>query len=312
LLAIVVDPAITGRLALKEAPDPIPAGNEAVVKVAAISLNRGETRAAMGAQAGARPGWDLAGVVERAAADGSGPKAGERVVGILRTGAWAQRAAVPTAQLAVLPAQVSFEQAATLPVAGLTAHYALDKGGPLLGRKVLITGASGGVGMFAVELAAHAGAKVTAVVRQQRYAAIVQQAGALHVVVDATAATAAEFGPYNTILESVGGASLANALEQLAFGGWCVVFGASGDGSATIDVRRFFNGTGRATLYGFGLFNEFGIQPASVGLRRLAGLVAEGAVQPRISVQAPWTDVAAVAQRLLDRDYPGKAVLTVS
>ena len=97
------------------------------MRVAAISLNRGEVRRAMSAEAGWRPGWDLAGTVERAARDGSGPPSGSRVVGFLASGAWAEAAAVPTRALAVLPDAVTFVQAATLPVAGLTALYALEQ-----------------------------------------------------------------------------------------------------------------------------------------------------------------------------------------
>src|SRR6202008_775002 len=93
-------------------------------------------------------GWDIAGVVERAAADGSGPPEGARVVGLVWTGGWSERAAVPTRQLAELPDAVSFEQAATLPVAGLTALHALQIGGFCLGKRVLVIGASGGVGRF--------------------------------------------------------------------------------------------------------------------------------------------------------------------
>src|SRR4030095_4755915 len=98
------------------------------------------------AAAGWRPGWDLAGVVERSAADGSGPAVGERVVGFLPEGAWAQRVVVPSNALAELPDKVTFSQAATFPVAGLTALHALDEGGPLLARRVLVTGATGGGG----------------------------------------------------------------------------------------------------------------------------------------------------------------------
>src|SRR5437867_6117779 len=154
-LAVVVDPDAPGRLVLKPVPEPTPDRGEAIVRVRAISLNRGEVRRSTMAAAGWRPGWDLAGVIERAAADGGGPKVGERVVGFLPEGAWAQRVAVPKNALAELPEKVTFSQAATFPVAGLTALLALGKGGPLLGKRVrvLVTGATGGVGDFAVQLA---------------------------------------------------------------------------------------------------------------------------------------------------------------
>ncbi|MBI3966733.1 MAG: alcohol dehydrogenase, partial [Chloroflexi bacterium] len=89
--AIVVDPSAPGRLVLRAVSPPSPVPAEAVVRVAAISLNRGEVRMSTFAAAGWRPGWDLAGTVEQAAADGSGPAVGARVVGLLPSGAWAER-----------------------------------------------------------------------------------------------------------------------------------------------------------------------------------------------------------------------------
>src|SRR5215218_3155293 len=140
--------------------------SEARVRVSSISLNRGEVRRAQAAEPGFNPGWDLAGTVEREAADETGPPAGARVVGLLPSGAWAELVAVPTNSLAELPENVPFGQAATLPVAGLTALYALEKGGGLLGRNILVTGASGGAGHFGVQLARLSGARVVALVRR--------------------------------------------------------------------------------------------------------------------------------------------------
>ena len=90
--AVVVDPAAPGKLAIKPVELRDPDRDELAVRVTAISLNRGETRRALQvAEPGWRPGWDFAGVAETAAADGSGPKPGTRVVGILPSGAWAER-----------------------------------------------------------------------------------------------------------------------------------------------------------------------------------------------------------------------------
>ena len=127
--AVVVDQKVPGKLIIRDIAMPQPLPSEALVRVSAISLNRGETRRSIQAEDGWRPGWDLAGVVEQAAADGSGPHTGGRVVGFLPDGAWAQYVAVPSHALASLPDAVTFAQAATLPVAGLTALYALAKRG---------------------------------------------------------------------------------------------------------------------------------------------------------------------------------------
>ena len=138
--AVVVDPEAPNRLALADVEGPSPTPAETLVSVSAVSLNRGEVRRAESSEPGFRPGWDLAGTVERAAADGSGPQEGSRVVAFLPSGAWAELAAVPTDSVAVLPEGVSFEEASTLPVAGLTALYALEEGGNLLGGYVVRQG----------------------------------------------------------------------------------------------------------------------------------------------------------------------------
>ena len=306
--AMVVDPNAPGRLAIREVEAPQPAPSEALVRVSAFSLNRGEVRGAQNAAANARIGWDFAGVIERAASDGSGYMAGTRVVGTLPSGAWAELVAAPAAAIAPLPDAVSFSQAATLPIAGLTALYALEQGGPLLGRTVLVTGASGGVGLFACQLARRGGARVVGVVRTAAYAAAVREAGAHEVVVGDDCRQAEPYGPYQTILESVGGASLASALHLLAQNGTCVLYGRSGSGEATIDAAQFFL-NGGSTLYGFIIFHELKRRPAAEGLARLARLVAEGELRPRIEVEAPWTEIARVTQDLLSRRFPGKAVL---
>ncbi len=306
-LAVVVDPAAPGRLAIAPVPEPAPERGEAIIRVRALSLNRGEVRRSGMAAAGWRPGWDLAGVVERAAADGSGPEVGSRVVGFLPEGAWAQRVAVPKNALAVLPDKVTFSQAATFPVAGLTALLALSKAGPLLGKRVLVTGATGGVGDFAVQLARLGGAHVTASVRRADQVPAVRALGAHDVVVGDEIPRSPK---HDLIIESVGGKTLGSALAALERAGVCVTLGVSASAEVTFDAREFFV-AGRSTLYGLYLFTEFGNEPASVGLRRLAELVAAGQLMPHISLERPWKEIGQVAQDLIARRFPGKAVLVL-
>jgi len=305
--AVVVSPEAQGRLVIRGVADPVPDRDEALVRVRAISLNRGEVRRSGMATAGWRPGWDLAGEVERAAPDGSGPRVGARVVGLLPEGAWAERVAVPTQALAELPAAVTFSQAATLPVAGLTALHALEKRGLLLGRRVLVTGATGGVGDFAVQLARRAGAHVTANARRADQAPALRQRGAHEVTVGDAIPSSPK---YDLVIESVGGRTLGTALAALERGGVCVTLGVSASPEVTFDARQFF-ATGRTTLYGFYLFTELGTELPSFGLRRLAELVAAGQLVPHISLERPWGEVGRVAQDLMNRRFPGKAVLTL-
>lgn len=305
--AVVVDPDAAGRLVIRPVPEPAPDRGEAIVRVQAISLNRGEVRRSGMAAAGWRPGWDLAGLVERAAADGSGPRVGTRVVGMLPEGAWAERVAVPTHALAQLPDKVTVSQAATFPVAGLTALHALAKGGLLLGRRVLVTGATGGVGDFAVQLARLAGAHVTASARRGDQVSSLRQLGAHEVVVGDEIPASPK---YDLVIESVGGRTLGTALAALERGGTCVTLGVSASAEVTFDTRSFFV-AGRTTLYGLYLFTELGNEPAKVGLRRLADLVAAGQLAPHISLERPWTEIGQVAQDLMARRFPGKAVLTL-
>ena len=303
--AVVVDPEVAGRLAIKEVEAPQPNSSQALVQVDAISLNRGDVMGAMHFAAGWRPGWDLAGTVIQQAADGTGPKVGSRVVGSLSAqGAWAEQVAVPTTHLAELPDSVSFAQAATLPIAGLTALHAVEKGGFLLNKRVLITGSTGGVGLFAHQFARLSGAYVVGTARQASHEALVREAGADEVIVGEDLAPASAYGQYDLIIESLGGKALESALTFLKRGGTCVTLGWSATPSATanINIMKFIQ-TGGTTLCAVDW------KDSSEDLARLAQMVADQKLRTFIEVETSWNELNEVAQRFLQRQFTGKAVL---
>ena len=307
--AAVVNPSAPSRLTIQSVDVPTPAPNELLVRVKATSLNLGEVRGALtSAEAGYTPGWDIAGVVERAATDGSGPGKGTRVVGLMNNGGWAESAAIASDRVAALPDDVTFAQAATLPVAGLTALHAVERGVRLLGSNVLVTGANGGVGLFALQLARLSGATAYGLFRNADYESLVRDAGAVPIISE-SANPAGEHGPYQLICESVGGDILPAVIPMLAPDGVVSIYGGSASPQVTLNSVYDLARAGRASLYGLVLFNEFTREPASGGLARLAQLVSSGGLQPPITVEEPWSKIASVAQDLFDRKIGGKAVL---
>src|SRR6266581_177150 len=209
MLAIVNTPAGPEPVAIREVAEPDLRPDEALVAVHAFSLNRGELRLFQIRPEGWRPGQDISGVVLQQAANGSGPRIGTRVVALTDNAGWAERAAVPTHRMAVLPDNVLLEEAAALPVAGLTALRTLRHGAPLLGKKVLVTGAAGGVGHLATQIASRSGAHVTAVVGSAERGRHLRGTEEIIEGIDKTQ------GLFAVILEAAGGASLAAAIAHI-------------------------------------------------------------------------------------------------
>jgi len=289
---------------LAEVPDPTPRPDEALVEVKAISLNRGEIRRLEQLEPGTVTGWDLAGTVRQAAQDG-GPPEGTRVVGLKNAGAWAELTAVKLEHLAELPEGISFEQAAALPVAGLTALRALEVAGFVLGKRVLVTGASGGVGRFAIQLAKLAGAHVTGVARRTE--------GLTDLGADEVTSEIDLEGPiYEAIIDGVGGPVLGSAIQRVAPGGTIVSFASTIPEPVSYPARELFARAPGARLYGFYLFAELEhTRSGTADLRRLADLVAARRLDPQIDLTLSWSDAAEAIEALLDRRVNGKAVLRV-
>jgi NADPH2:quinone reductase len=306
MLGLVNTPNGKAPVELRELPEPQPAQAEALVEVRAFSLNRGELRSFRNNEEGWVPGQDVAGVVLHQAEGGSGPPVGSRVVALMDELGWAQRAAVPSHRMAVLPDDVSFSQAATLPIAGLTALRTLRHGAPLLGKRVLITGAAGGVGTIAVQLAARSGARVTAVVGRPERAAGMRESGAQDVVEGIENAQ----GRFALILESAGDASLARAIQLVEPKGTIVVYGNS-SGEATALSFADFRGAPNSRVQSFSYFTSEAEDRFAPDLALLVSLIADGSLKPRIGVERNWRDIAQVAEQLRERLVSGKAVLLV-
>jgi NADPH:quinone reductase-like Zn-dependent oxidoreductase len=304
--AFLPAPDAPGKTVLGEAPAPEPAPDEALVAVEAYSVNRGEIFLLESGRENWRPGQDVAGRVERAAADGSGPPAGARVVAHVPEGGWAARVAAPVDALATLPEEVDAGPASTLGVAGLTALRLLRTAGSVAGKRVLLTGASGGVGHFVVELAAAQGALVTAISSSPERGERLRALGAVDIVSDVEAAE----GPFELVLESVGGRSLEGALARLAPRGTLIWFGQASREPAALDFFTAARAAPFATIVPF-IYWRSDASDAD-DLATLVRLVAGGHLHPEIGVTADWRETPAVLEALAERRIRGNAVLTVS
>ncbi|RAZ78073.1 zinc-binding dehydrogenase [Mesorhizobium atlanticum] len=305
MLALAISSDSPNRLKLAEADEPSCNANEALVTVHSTSLNRGELRLLAIRPDGWIPGQDIVGTVERAAADGSGPAAGTRVAALVDQAGWAERVAVPTDRLAVIPDGVGFASAATLPVAGTTALRTLRHGGDLAGQPVLITGASGAVGRFQIQIAREQGASVTAVASARHHDDL-RNLGAGQAVESIEMAE----GPFSLITESVGGKSLADAIERVAPGGTIVMFGSSSGELTPIGFRLFVPGHEGARLQTFAYYTSGSAIGADIAA--LLDLLAAGRLETRVAMTMPWTNIGQALAALRQRSFSGKAVLTVA
>jgi len=299
---------------------PAPGRGEVLIQVKAASLNFGD-RAAMHGKPSImrlafglkRPkrtilGRDVAGVVAEVGAGVTKWRVGDEVFGELEQRGFAEYAVAPAHHLARKPAGVTFEQAATLPVAGSTALQSARRGGVGPGRTVLVNGATGGVGLFAVQLSAAQGAEVTGVCRTGN-ADLVHSVGATHIVdytKDDLARTAKRF---DVIIDLAGSQSLRTMRRLLTPKGvYVCTTGAGGDLLGPLP-----------RLAQAGLTSPFVSQSLRVlaqsrnvdDLDALARMVAEGTLTPVIERTYPLSEAAQAIRELEANHARGKVVLVV-
>jgi NADPH:quinone reductase len=278
--AVVSTPGGERWAELREVPEPEPGPGEVLVEVHAAGINRGELTLVQ-LREDFRPGQEVAGVVA------AGPRQGERVVGLADWHGWAPYAVVPEHRLVALPDAIDFATAAALPMAGATALNLVRLAGDLLGRNVVVTGASGGVGGIAVQLAGLAGANVTGV------------------------SAVGEDTPegQHVILESAGGASLEQAVAKVAAGGLVLVFGNSSKERSSIDFRDF---TGRDAVRVQVFYSAAYEDRAAANLTTLLGLVTDGRLEVQVGLETPLAEVNDALDALAARQVRGKAILRVA
>ncbi|GGN22991.1 zinc-binding dehydrogenase [Streptomyces fuscichromogenes] len=316
--AYVIDPDRSpAYVRMAEVPEPQPGPQEVLVEVRHISVNRAEPLLARGIPYGAGRGTDPAGTVHGFDFSGvvletteGGPAVGERVVA-WGHGGWAQRATAHMEDLAVVPEGADLAEAAALPVAGLTALRTVRAGGAVLGRRVLVTGASGGVGRYAVQLAALAGAFVIASVGSAERGEGLRELGADQVVVGLDGVTE----PVDLVLDNVGGPQLLAAYNLLAPGGSLLLIGAASGETTVLPPNGLFAfGKSRTVSAVGGDFSRFSGNgdPLGPDLRFLIRLLAQGRLKAEVGWRGSWERLDDAYEELFSRKVAGKAVLDVA
>jgi NADPH:quinone reductase-like Zn-dependent oxidoreductase len=314
--------APTEVLSMAEVETPTVGPDEVLVRVRASSANPYEWHFVRGepllmrpfGTGGVRrsthtvPGGDVAGTVERLGERVTTVAVGDDVYGFPGHGAYAEQVAVPQGRLARMPAGLTYEEAAAVPLAGVTALQALRHGGLEAGQHVLVIGASGGVGTFAVQIARHLGAGVTGVCRT-RHVDLVQSLGADHVIDYTTAEVTAGDVRYDLVVQ-LGGTTSARALRQVLTPGGTLVQ-AAGDGGrllgplVSVAAGAVLNVVVRQRI------SAFTARETTEALDELRVMVETGAVRPVVHAAYPLAQ-AAEAVRVVEEDHPGgKVVLTV-
>ncbi|HEX2312771.1 MAG TPA: NAD(P)-dependent alcohol dehydrogenase [Thermomonospora sp.] len=312
-------------LTLKDVAEPRIARDEVLVRVRAASVNPYDwrhlrahpklVRLSIGLRrpkAGLVLGADLAGVVERVGDEVTGLQPGDEVFGEVRLGAFAEAVAVPYDRLAVKPAHLTFEQAASVPMAGHTALQGLrDSGRITAGQRVLVNGASGGIGTFAVQLARTFGAEVTGVC-STRNVDLVRSLGADDVVDYTREDFTQRKGRYDLLMDIVGDRSLAELRRPLTSRGTLVIVGgiASPRGGLLGPAAQMLRGALASPFVGQRIASVQW-KPNSTDLRFLAGLMEKERLAPVIDRTYPFAELPEALRYIEGGHARGKVALTL-
>ena len=305
--ALVADPSASPAVSLADVPEPSPGPGQLLVRMEAASINRGEIRSAARQPAGTVLGWDIVGSVVTVGEGVSGFEVGQRVLAVSPDGGtFAEVAAVPAVWTTPLPSATDPVLASTLPVAGITAMNILRIGRVHAGDRVLITGAAGGVGLLAVQIALDAKATVTGQASSEQRAAVVRGLGAEALIHPGDGSPVE--GEFDLVLDAIGGPMLGPLLRTIPIGGRMVVYGNSADAESTFRVEDFYP---RAiTIYGFRVFQSVPPEQGVKDLATLAEQVTEGRIKVTVQATAPLTDALPLVRDLYDRKVTGKVVIT--
>jgi NADPH2:quinone reductase len=305
--ALVADPASSPAVTLADLPEPTPGPGELLLRMEAASVNRGEIRTAAAKPAGSVIGWDVVGTVVGAGDGAEGARQGDRVLAIAPAGGtFAELVVVPSAWATPLPAGSDPVVASTLPVAGLTAVNILRLTRTHAGDRVLVTGAAGGVGSLAVQLAVAERAEVTGQVGSQERAGFVTGLGAKALVHPGDGSEVD--GEYDVILDGIGGPMFAPLLRALAFKGRMLVYGNSAGGASTFKVEELYPKA--VTVQGFRVFQSVPPDQAVRDMAMLAEEVDAGRLRVHVQATAPLAQALPLLADLMDRKVTGKVVLT--
>jgi NADPH:quinone reductase-like Zn-dependent oxidoreductase len=326
MTAIVQDeygPAPEAVLRVDEIDKPTIEANEVLVRVHAASVDRGTWHVMAGlpypirlAGFGLRrpkyrnPGRSLAGTIEAIGADVTGFKPGDAVFGIC-DGSFAEYARARTDKLAPNPANLSFDQAAAVPISGLTALQAVrDHGRVHAGQKVLIVGASGGVGSFAVQIAKAFGAEVTGVCSAAKVDAV-RAIGADHVIDYTIDDFADGTHRYDVIVDTGGNRRLSDLRRALTPRGRLVIVGGETDGRWLGGADRQIRALVLSPFVGQKL-GTFVASENAEDLIVLGELIVAGKLAPAVDTTYPLVEVPAAIRHMLDGRARGKVVISVS